>query len=140
MRGIGPSSPSGQPSTQASNPVDDMVTPSASFHATENGKTSSSSQARNLPQNETQEEIEQVFKRLLEDATISLHDFTKARLDEYVAGPEFGQKGIDLVDRVIPDYLVHANVAENLFMRILRQPSAENLLDTRSKERIRTYL
>ena len=53
----------------------------------------------------TQEEIEQVLKRLLEDATVSLHEFTEARLDEYIAGTEFGQKVIDLVDSLINDYL-----------------------------------
>ena len=105
-----------------------MATPSPSFQTTGNGETTSSSQALNLPQNATQEEIEQLFKRFLEDATISLHDFTKARLDEYIAGPEFGQKVIDLVDRVITEYLVDANVAENLFMSILYQPSADDLL------------
>ena len=75
------STPSAQPSTQAPNQVDDMAIPSASFHTTGNGETTSSSQAPNLPPNATQEEIEQVLKRLLEDATVSLHDFTKARLD-----------------------------------------------------------
>ena len=67
-----------------------MATLSASFHTTGNGETTSYSQASNIPPNTTQEEIEQVIKRLLEDATISLHDFTKARLDEYIARPEFG--------------------------------------------------
>ena len=82
LRGIRSSTPSAQPSKQAPNPVDDMATPSTSFHATGNGETKSSSQVPNLPPNTTQEEIEQVLKCLLEDATVSLHDFTKARLDE----------------------------------------------------------
>ena len=54
---------------------------SASFHTTGNGETTSSSQAPKLPPNKTQEEIEQVLTLLLEDATVSLNDFTKARLE-----------------------------------------------------------
>ena len=72
-----------------------MATLSASFHTTGNVETTSSSQAPNPPPNTTQEEIEQVLKRLLEEATISLHDFTKTRLDEYIAGPEFGKRSCD---------------------------------------------
>ena len=41
---------------------------------------------------------------------------------------------------MITDYLADTNVAENPFMSILFQPSADDLLDTRFEERIRTYL
>ena len=61
-------------------------------------------------------------------------------MDGYIAGPEFRHKVIDLIDRVITDYLADTNVAENLFMSILYQPSADDLLDTRFEERIRTYM
>ena len=88
-----------------------MATTSASFHTTGIGETTSPSKALNIPQNTTLEEIKQVFKLLLKAATISLHDLTKTR-DEYIAGPEFGQKVIDLVGRVITDYLADFNIAD----------------------------
>ena len=61
-------------------------------------------------------------------------------MEEYIAGPEFGQKFIDLVHRVITEYLADTNVAENIFMSILYQPSAEYLLDNRFEERIKPYM
>ena len=46
-----------------------------------------------------------------------------------------------MVDRVITDYLADANVAENLFMSILYQPSTDDLIYTHFEERrIRTYM
>ena len=45
-----------------------------------------------------------------------------------------------MIDRVPNDYLADANVAENHFISILYQPSAEDLLDTSFEERIRTYM
>ena len=67
--------------------MDDIATASASFHTTGNGETMSSSQAPNFPSNTNQDKIEHVLKRLLEDATVSLHEFTQARLEEYITGP-----------------------------------------------------
>ena len=61
-------------------------------------------------------------------------------MEEYIAVTEFGEKVIDLVDHVITDYLADTNVAENLFMSIRYLPSADDLLDTRFGERIRTYM
>ena len=41
---------------------------------------------------------------------------------------------------MITEYLADSNVAEKLFMSILYQPSADDLLDARFEERIRTYM
>ena len=117
-----------------------MATPYASFQNTGNGVATSPSQAPNLPPNTTSDEIEKIFKPFWDKATISIQDFTKSRLDQYIAEPEFGQKVFDLDKYVTTEYIADANAARNLFMSILYQQIADDLLDTRFGERIRTYM
>ena len=88
LRGIRSQKPSGA----GPNP-DDMVTPSDSFHPAGNGATPRTSQASHTqsPASPTGESFETMFTRVMSGCADTLCDFARKRLDEYVAGPEFGQ-------------------------------------------------
>ena len=81
-----------------------------------------------------------MFTRVMSGCADTLCDFARKRLDEYIAGPEFGQKLTDLTDQVLTDYLADPTVMENLFLSILYQPKSDQLMDDRFMETIRTYM
>ena len=124
------------------NPVDEMATPSDSFHPAGNGGTPRTSQASHTqsPPSPAGESFETMFTRVMSGCADTLCDFAQKRLDEYIAGPEFGQKLTDLTDQVLTDYLADTTVTENLFLSILYQPKSDQLMDDRFMETIRTYM